>query len=120
MTRSGGKAVGLYGSEELKQIADTVISADLNYSPSLRVNLLKHISPDFVSRIPAVQPPQQQLVIDLRYLNNSGRLPDGSHPISLWLEQVVGLLKNKPQAKDLQIIAKKVQRRGARQAPRAR
>lgn len=63
----------------------------------MRSALLGNLQPEVVAQLPVVDTPNGQILSDLYYLNQMGRLPDGTVPILRWLRTARLLLHSKPQ-----------------------
>ncbi len=111
MTPPDDKPSSLFDPSELGQILEILRDMSFMYSGNTRQELFNDIPRDYLASIPVTALPMSQLSLDLNHLNNRGKLPNGSHPMVLWLKQAVSLMGNRPQAKALQAALTKAHRR---------
>lgn len=114
LTPHDDKPDSVFDPAELTQIFDIFKEAGPVYEGNLRQRLFQKIPRDYLASIPVANLPLSQLGLDLQHLNVRGKLPDGSHPMVLWLEQSVSVLQAPPQVKALQSALAKARRRAGK------
>lgn len=88
----------LFSQDELKQLRDAAINADLA-DPTTRRNLFAGVTPRFKASIAMMSSPLEQTKADLAELNKTENLPDGSVPMLSWLRNAAESVWNRPEAK---------------------
>jgi cellulose synthase operon protein C len=117
--RRADRPGGLFRPDEIRELETIFTRGRLVYSDTFRRECFGDIPRDYLLRIPVTSSPQQQLLLDLQWLNSVGRLPGGSHPLVLWLEQAHRLRRKHPEEKALQAILRRARRRAGEEHERS-
>lgn len=70
--------MGILNQAEIRELHEAIVSAGLGDS---RTALLAGLAPGFIAALPRVQPPGEQLLVDLNAINDAGTLVDGTVPL---------------------------------------
>ncbi len=104
---------GLFRPDELRELLTILTRSKLSYSDKFRRDSFSDLPRDLLMSIPVTDSPGDQLRLDVQRLNFVGKLPDGSHPLVSWLNQVHRLHRRQPEEKALQALLRRARRRAA-------
>jgi endonuclease G, mitochondrial len=88
----------LFSAEELKTLRDAAIGAGLA-DQTRRLNLFTDVMPRFTATINTMANPLEQIKADLRRLNETENLPDGTVPMLQWLQNAAESAYGRSEAK---------------------